>query len=367
MLKRETRLVMPGQGSLSTPVDRSIAAAYAQGERVRYYYQRHGHSVGDITEDLLGKLDGGNALLFPSGMAAVASVFLTYLKSGSRVAISDDAYYGVIRLGEVLDQWGVEFFLFDPMTGDVPDRVDMVWLEVPSSSRLRFPDVRGIATKAHAQGALVAVDATVATPMLYRPIEDGADLTVHSATKMLAGHSDVLMGVVVCRDDEFAATLDTFRIYAGVVAAPDPVWLLLRGLKTLAVRIERQSATALELARRLSEHPTVTAVYYPGIDDELASARMEAFGSLVSFELRGGVGAAQAVEQATNIFVNSTSFGGCESLIESRYRWEQGRMPESLVRISVGLEHVEDLWEDLGEALQLAEKIAVENENKFVP
>ena len=355
MLKRTTRLVTPAQGSLSSPVDRSTAAAYIQGERPQYYYQRHGHAVGDITEKLLGELDGGRALLFPSGMAAVASTFLAYLQPGCRVAVSDDAYYGVIRLREVLGKWDLTFFEFDP-AGDMPDGVDMVWLEVPSTSRLRFPDVPRIAEAAHRQGALVVVDATAATPILYRPLEHGADITVHSATKTLAGHSDVLSGVVVCRDEELAAPLEKLRIFTGVVAAPDPTWLLLRGLKTLAIRIERQSATALELARRLSDDPRVTAVHYPGLGDQRAQVFMTAFGSLVSFEVAGGVTAAQAVEQGTHLFVNSTGFGGCESLIEARHRWEAGRMPPSLVRISVGLEDVEDLWDDLAQALCVAKE-----------
>jgi cystathionine gamma-synthase len=353
MLKQETRLVQPAQRSLAPLLDRSTAFGYINGERGDFYYQRHGHPAGVTAESLLGELDGGHALLFPSGMAAITSVFLALLQPGDRVAIAKDTYYGVSRLvSEVLRPWGLRVIEFDP-TADLPDDVQLYWLETPSSALLTFPDVSAIVAFAHERGALVAVDATVATPVLFRPIEYGADITVHSATKTLSGHSDVLLGVTVCRTQDFADRLERFRSYTGIVAAPDLAWFLLRGLRTLAVRIERQCASAQTLADRLAAHPAVTAVHYPGLGNDLARRYLSAFGGLVSFEIMGGVETAQAVERATRVFVNATSFGGCESLIEARYRWESGRMPPTLVRLSVGLEHVDDLWEDLEQALDV--------------
>jgi cystathionine gamma-synthase len=357
MVTLETRLVMPKQPGLSTPIDRSSASSYNDGIRRQYYYQRHGNPTGDTAEELLGQLDGGHALVFPSGMSAVTAAIMGLLKSGSRVAVSDDAYYGVARLEDVLGDWGLRFIAFDPLTEPVPAGVDMVWIEAPSSSRLRFPDMRRVVDSAHQAGALVAVDATVATPLYFRPIEYGADLTVHSGTKWLAGHSDVLLGVVTCCDAQHAAQIQKFRKYTGCVAAPDAVWLLLRGLKTLAVRLERQSASAQVLAERLTAHRAVTKVYYTTLNDDPGSEVLAGSGALVSFEVHGSTETAELVERSTRIFVNATSFGGCESLIEARYRWEAGRMPPTLVRISVGLEDVDDLWADLDQALNAVEVV----------
>ena len=175
---------------------------------------------------------------------------------------------------------------------------------------------------------------------------------LHSATKFLAGHSDALLGAVVCRDEGDAERLRELRTRTGIVAAPDPAWLLLRGLRTLALRVERQSASALELARRLAEHPRVARVRYPGLGDPLAARWMEGgFGGLLSFDVSGD---ARAVEQATQVITNATSLGGVESLLETRARWEGGRVPPNLLRLSVGLEDVDDLWADLTQALERA-------------
>ncbi|MGH2921291.1 MAG: PLP-dependent transferase, partial [Gaiellaceae bacterium] len=182
----------------------------------------------------------------------------------------------------------------------------------------------------------VLVDATAATPVHLRPLEHGADLVLHSATKYLGGHSDVLLGAVVCRDSATAARLKEFRTRTGIVAAPDPAWLLLRGLKTLEPRVRRQTETATELAGRLESHPAVERVRYPG------------FGGLMSFDVAGD---ARRVETSTRLITNATSLGGVQSTMESRHRWEGDRAPENLLRLSVGLEDVEELWADLEQAL----------------
>lgn len=350
-MKRETRLVHRTGPGLSPPLERSSSFAYEQGEPAAFSYQRARHPTGVEAEQLLGELDSGHALLFPSGSAAVTSVVLALLEPGRRVALADDAYYGVAVLFRTeLARFGYELLEFD-QTGPPPAGVDLVWLETPSNPFLSFPDLAATVEAAHAAGARVAVDATAATPILLRPLEHGADLVVHSATKYLAGHSDALLGAVVCRDEADAARLGEFRNRTGIVAAPDPAWLLLRGLRTLAVRVERQAATALELARRLQAHAAVERVRYPGLGDERAARYLRAFGGLLSFDVAGGARAARKVETATRLITNATSLGGVESLIETRQRWEGERVPENLIRLSVGLEDVEDLWTDLEQAL----------------
>src|SRR5205085_2483263 len=246
-----------------------------------------------------------------------------------------------------LGRFGIEVVEFD-QTGPPPDGVDLVWVEAPTNPFLTFPDLEAAA----AHPAPLVVDATASTPILLRPLEHGADFVLHSATKFLAGHSDALLGAVVCVDETAAERLRELRTRTGIVAAPDPAWLLVRGLRTLPLRVERQSASALELARRLAEHPRVERVRYPGLGDPCAARFMEGgFGGLLSFDVAGD---ARAVEQATQVITNATSLGGVESLLETRARWEGDRVPPNLVRLSVGLEDIEDLWADLAQALERA-------------
>jgi cystathionine gamma-synthase len=348
-MKRETRLVRPGEGPVSPPLDRSATTSYDGGEPGAFYYQRYGHPTGAEAEQLLGELDAGQALLYSSGSAAITCIVLALLSPGDTIALADDAYYGTSVLMRALERWGLRFFEFD-QTGPPPDGVQLVWLESPANPLLSFPDLDAQIEFAHAAGARVVVDATAATPVLLRPLEHGADIVVHSATKYLGGHSDLLAGATVCRNATDHEHLLGFRGRAGMVAAPDVAWLLLRGLRTLAVRVERQSASALELARRLAAHPAVVRVNYPGLGNEVAARYLSAFGGLLSFEVGDGA-AARKVETSTKVIVNATSLGGVESLIEARHRWEPERVPPGLLRLSVGLEDVEDLWSDLEQAL----------------
>jgi cystathionine gamma-synthase len=230
------------------------------------------------------------------------------------------------------ERWGLKHVEFD-QTGPPPERVQLVWLEAPSNPFLTMPDFEAAAS----HPAPVLVDATAATPIHLRPLEHGADLVLHSATKYLGGHSDVLLGAVICRERETADRLREFRTRSGIVAAPDSAYLLLRGLKTLEIRVRRQTETAQELARRLDGHPNVETVRYPG------------FGGLLSFDVAGD---ARKVETSTHVIRNATSLGGVESTMESRHRWEGDRVPESLLRLSVGLEDVDGLWTDLDQALR---------------
>jgi cystathionine gamma-synthase len=219
-------------------------------------------------------------------------------------------------------------------TGAPPAEADLLWLEAPSNPFLTMPDLEAAA----AHPAPVVVDATAATPVFLRPLEHGADFVLHSGTKYLGGHDDVLLGVAVCRRREDAERLHVFRTRTGAIAAPDPCFLLLRGLKTLELRVRRQTEIATELARRLVEHPAVQTVRYPG------------FGGLVSFDV-AGADEARRVETSLRLITNATSLGGVDSVLEARARWEPKRVPPGLLRLSVGLEPVDDLWNDLARAL----------------
>ena len=311
-------------------LDRSTLWPYEDGEPGEFYYQRYAHPTGVAAEQALGELDGGEALLFSSGAGATTAVVLALLEPGATIAVAEGCYYGTPTLFRELERWGLKHVEFD-QTGPPPADVQLVWLEAPSNPFLTMPDLEAAA----AHPAPVLVDATAATPIHLRPLEHGADLVLHSATKYLSGHSDVLLGAVVCRDPQTAARLHEFRSRSGIVAAPDPAWLLLRGLKTLEVRVRRQTETATELARRLEAHPQVEIVRYPG------------FGGLLSFD----VAEAGKVETSTRLIKNATSLGGVESTMESRHRWEGDRVPRGLLRLSVGLEDVEELWADLEQAL----------------
>jgi len=328
-----------------TAIDRSTIWSYVDGQPGEFSYARDGHPTGAAAEAALGELEGGHALLFASGLAASACVLLGLLRQGQTVALARDAYYGVGVLVGDLGRWGLARIDFD-QTGAPPAGTDLVWVEAPSNPLLTFPDLAAATSGA----APVIVDATAATPVHLRSLEHGADFVLHSATKFLGGHHDLLLGVIVCRREEDHERLLEFRTRTGAIATPDAAALLLRSLQTLELRVERQSASALELARRLAEHPAVEVVRYPGLlPDPLAARYMEGgFGGLLSFDVRGD---ALAVERSVSLIANATSLGGVRSTIESRRRWEGERVPEGLLRLSVGLEDVDALWADLEQAL----------------
>jgi len=319
---------------MEPPLDRSTTWPYVDGELGPFHYARNAHPVGVEAERQLGVLDGGEALLFPSGMGATTALVLGLLSPGSTIALAQDAYYGTGVLLSELERWELRHVLYD-QTGPPPAGAELVWIEAPSNPLLTMPDFEAAA----AHPGLVVCDATAATPVLLRPLERGCDFVLHSATKYLAGHHDVLLGAVVCGRAEHAARLRELRTRTGIVAAPDAAWLLLRGLKTLEVRVARQSETAATLAGRLAEHEAVRIVRYPG------------FGGLLSFDVAEGE-AARRVETSTMLIVNATSLGGVASTMETRHRWEGGRVPAGLLRLAVGLEPVDELWHDLQQALE---------------
>jgi cystathionine gamma-synthase len=266
-------------------------------------------------------------------MGAVTTIVLTMLRPGGTVALAEGAYYGHRVLFDHLSRWGVNVVEFD-QTGPPPAQADLILLEAPANPLLTMPDLEAAA----AHPAPVVCDATVATPLRLRPLDHGADVVVHSATKILAGHDDVLAGVTVTGDPELRERLHLTRRLTGIVAAADTAWLVHRGLETLETRLARQEATARVLAERLATHPAVTTVRYPG------------FSFLIAFDVADGVSAGR-VERAARTIENATSLGGTRSKLEARHRWEGDRIPTGLIRLSIGLEDQETLWSDLAAAL----------------
>jgi len=333
--------------SHETGIDRSTIWPYEDGELGRVYYSRDGHPTGIAAEEALGELEGGRALLFSSGMAATTTAILTLAGPGKTVALASGAYYGTGGLFSGLERWGLQVVEFD-QTGPPPEGADLIWIEGPSNPFLTFPDLEAAA----AHPAPVVMDATAATPVLLRALDHGADVVMHSATKYLAGHHDALLGALVCRDEALFDELRRTRTRTGPIASPDSAWLLLRSLKTLELRVHRQSESALEIARRLAVHPKVDTVRYPGLGPDPLAARylQGGFGGLLSFDV-ADADAARRVETSTKLIENATSLGGVDTTIEGRFRWEGNRVPPGLLRLSVGLEDVEAIWADLEQAL----------------
>ena len=327
---------------LSTPI--TMASTYvAGGDRE---YGRTGNPTWQAFEAALGDLEGGRALAFSSGLAAVSTV-LNLVAHGATVVAPRISYNGtLLQLADLESRGRVASRLVDAedTAGWVEacdEDVARVWIESPTNPSLELSDIPTIAAAAHEAGASVVVDNTFATPLLQQPLTLGADIVVHSATKFLGGHSDLLMGAVVTSDDALWDVLKGRRDLHGAIPGTLEAWLALRGMRTLHVRMERAQANAAELARRLADHPAVAEVRYPD------------FGALVSILVAGGPEAADRVSASTRLWVHTTSLGGVESTLERRRRWahEPSEVPEDLVRLSVGIEDVDDLWADLSQAL----------------
>jgi cystathionine gamma-synthase len=311
-------------------VDRSTVWPYDERGEVRaFYYSRDGHPTGVAAERELGRLEGGEALLYASGMGAVTTILLSFARSGSTIALADGIYYGTGKLIALLEPFGIRAVPFDQT--EAPPPADIVWVEAPANPVLSLPNWEALRD----HPGVVVCDATIATPVYLRALDEGADVVLHSATKFLTGHHDALLGATVTRDPERTRRLRELRTAAGIVASPDAAAALLHGLETLEVRMRRHTETAAEIARRLEAHPAVENVRYPG------------FSGVVSFD----VADARAVETATDLIANQTSLGGTRSSLESRHRWEGDRIPRGLIRLSVGLEDVEAVWADLDRAV----------------
>ena len=343
----------------------------APGERV---YGRFSNPTWDPFETALSELEGADlpALVFSSGLAAVAAA-LSLVPAGGILVMPRHSYQGslllaaqeaangrfTVRTVDIADTGEVLRALHGTAadSGEAGRPASMLWVESPTNPMLEVAEIEVLARAAHDAGALVVADNTFSTPLVTRPLELGADVVLHSVTKYLAGHSDVVLGALATSEEELHTRLHGYRSLHGAVAGPFEVWLALRGLRTLALRIERSQATAGLLAARLLGHPAVEAVRYPGLPGdagyERAAKQMDGFGSILCIEVAGGAAAAEAVAEKVRLWLPATSLGGVESLIERRRRQpgEPVSVPENLLRLSVGIENAEDLWSDLSQAL----------------
>ena len=324
-------------------------------------YGRTSNPTWEALEEVVGRLERGRALSFASGMGAVSAV-LDLVPNGGVVVVSSHSYSGVAaRLRDLEADARVQVRLVSVQDAESVaascDGADLLWIETPTNPAMEVCDLSAVAAAAHALGVLTVCDNTFAGPLLQRPIEHGVDVVVHSATKSLAGHSDVLLGMVVTTDDEYYDRLLRRRTLIGSIPGPFEAYLALRGIRTLALRVRQSQDTALQLALRLSTHPAVTQVRYPGLPDDpghaIASRQMDGFGAIVAFETIGDAATAEAFCDRVGLITHATSLGGVETLVERRRRWPEERpdIPETLIRLSVGIEDVEDLWNDLDQAL----------------
>ena len=369
-LRVETRLAVLGRGGhqpgqpLNVPiVAASNFRAAPSGVAGREYARDDGTPGWEAIEELIGDLEGGAAVCFSSGMAAISAVH-ELLPVGARVVAPQDSYTGLRALlvdgAAAGGRWRVrtvDMTREDELTAAVAD-ANLVWLETPSNPLLDVVDIAEVTAAAAAAGARVAVDNTFATPLLQNPLALGADFVVHSGTKFIGGHSDLLLGAVGCRRPDDRARLVRRREVAGATPGALECFLALRGARTLAVRLRHAQASAGEIARRLTAHPAVGRVRYPGLPDDphhaVAARQMRGFGAVLSFEV-GDADVADAVCAGVRVMTHATSVGGVESTIERRAKLPgQEHVPAGLVRVSVGCEHVEDLWTDLAAALDAA-------------
>jgi cystathionine gamma-synthase len=357
-----TRAIVPPL-VLSTTFERAADGGFPGG----YIYTRNDNPNRHALERALAALEGGAvAFAFPSGNAATSAV-LQALDPGDHVIAAAEAYYGTRAvLTGALRRWGlqvdfVDLSDLDALAAALRPNTRLVWAETPSNPRLRIVDITAVARVAHAAGARVVCDNTFATPILQQPLALGADLVVHSTTKYIGGHSDVLGGCVVARaDDEFIQRIRSYQVFGGAAPSPFDCWLLLRSLPTLPCRVRAQSEGALRVARFLADHPAVAQVDYPGLPThpghEIARRQMRGgFGGMVSFQVRGAEQDALNVAARVRLFTRATSLGGVESLIEHRASVEgpNTTTPRTLLRLSIGLEHPDDLIADLANALDL--------------
>jgi len=362
----------PTTGAVVPPV--YLTSTFVQdgigGFRGGYEYARSANPTRDSLQELLASLEGGlSAFSFASGLAAEDTLLRAVLKPGDHVVMGNDVYGGTHRLvNRVFVPWGVtlstvEMTDLDAVRAEVTATgARVLWVETPSNPMMKISDIAALAEIGHSVGALVVVDNTFASPYLQQPLALGADAVVHSTTKYLGGHSDVLGGAVIVNTAELAEKVGFLQFGIGAVSSPFDAWLTVRGIKTLAVRVDKHSSNALTIAEALVSHPAIEAVHYPGLPGhpghELAKRQMSAFGGMLSVQLVGGSAAARTFAESTRLFQLAESLGGVESLIgyptemtHASVKGTELAVPENLVRLSVGIEGVDDLLADLTDAL----------------
>ncbi|HEX4726915.1 MAG TPA: cystathionine gamma-synthase [Jatrophihabitans sp.] len=372
-----TRAIHAGQepdlqtGAVTVPIYQT--STYKQdgvgGLRSGYEYSRSANPTRTALEECLAAIEGGaRGLAFASGLAAEDTVLRTLCNPGDHILLPDDAYGGTFRLvARVLSRWGLDYTpvaMHDlaAVQAAIRPNTTVVWVETPTNPLLNVADIAGVAELSHRQQATLVVDNTFASPYLQQPLSLGADVIIHSTTKYLGGHSDVVGGAAITADAELGERIAFHQNSMGAVAGAFDAWLVLRGIKTLGVRMDRHCANAEQVVQFLTEHPAVSSVLYPGLPShpqhEVAARQMKAFGGMVSFRLRGGEEAALKFSGLTELFTLAESLGGVESLVEHPGRMTHAsvagsplEVPADLVRLSVGIEEIEDLLADLSAAL----------------
>ena len=364
-----TNLVDETAGAIATPIFLSTTfAREADGSYPKgHMYSRNSNPNRDALEKGLAVLEGGaKAFAFGSGLAAVSAVFQC-MKSGDHVLMPAVGYYASMKLAEeIMGPWGLQMTQVDmedleAIKSAIQPNTKLIWVETPANPLLGISDIQAICTLAHSHGIFVGVDNTIATPILQNPISLGADIVMHATTKYIGGHSDVLGGAIIMREEnDWSARLKRVQILMGATQSPMDCYLLARGLKTLPLRMREHSASALSLAQKLEKHIAIEKVHYPGLishpQHELAKHQMpNGFSGMISIQIKGDEVNARKVASKLKLFQQATSLGGVESLVEHRRSIEgpDSKTPGNLLRLSVGLEHVDDLWEDLDQALSV--------------
>ena len=343
--------------SLNPPI--TLSSTFTAGGAIGY--GRYGNETWTALETAISALEGGTTLTYSSGMAAISAVFST-LPVGAKVVASNQGYSGTMTLLGNFHQSGrlVVEFVDIVNTNEVISALDgaaILWIESPTNPCLDVAELPALIKEGKSRGILVAVDNTFATALVQKPLAMGADISMNSVTKYLAGHSDIVMGSLSATDPAILKGLEDARKFNGSIPGPFEAWLALRGIRTFPLRLERATSNALEIAKRLSAHPKVSRVRYPGLPTDSQHARaksfMNGFGAIVSFEITGDGAAADLVCQSSTLITHATSLGGIESLWERRRRWpiESHSVPENLIRLSLGCEGVEDIWADIESAL----------------
>ena len=365
-LATESKVVAAGRpakqpdGALNPPI--ALNSTFHEGGPVGY--GRYGNETWSALEDAISVLEGGKTLLFSSGMAAISAVF-SLLPEGAVIVAANNGYQGTTTLlkklqeSEKLKVRFVNLANTDECIAAIPG-AQMLYLESPLNPLLEVVDLPKIIAAGKAAGCGVAVDNTLATPLLQNPLALGADISIHSVTKYLSGHSDLILGSLTTNDQALYGRLEQSRRYGGAIAGPFEAWIALRGLRTFAIRMQRSQENAMELANRLSKDSRISKVRYPGLATDsyhgLAKSFMKGFGAMISFDVKASVEQVDLMCNSSKLITNATSLGGVESIWERRRRWatESATVPENLIRFSVGIENVDDLWADIQQALNAA-------------